>query len=119
VTKTEPTTRIVELRTGNSQVEQDAVNSHHTMGTQYVCEFRERCVINRKARVIDRPCGSDRFRVTINRDEPAIWAQSIQQPLGVAAATKGGIDVDPTLADRHHSERLLEKNGSVLKLSVH
>ena len=77
VTKTEPATCVVELRTGNSQVDQYAVNGYHPMGLQHVGQFRERRVINRKARVINRPRCSDRFRVTVNRNEPAIGAQSI------------------------------------------
>ena len=76
-------------------------------------------MIDGKTRVIDCPRRRYRLRVTIDGDQSAVRPETVQNTLGMAAASKRGVYIDPACANGQHAERLLEQHRTMLELGLH
>ena len=80
---------------------------------ELLVERTERRMHQRQARIAHRLSGSDRRRITIEGDQPALRPKTREHCPAVTAAPEGAVDVDAVGTDRERVDCLGEQDADV------
>jgi hypothetical protein len=102
----------VDLRAGDTDVEQQAVQRRQLQRAQ----FAEACVADLETRVLDGARHGDRLGVAVQRDQASLRPEARQQQAAVTAAAEGAVQVGPVqvgLGVQQRVHRLVQQHGDM------
>ena len=120
--KGEAALRLVKLRGGDAQIEEDAVDAAlNPEALGHVSDFREAGVDDGEAAVLSLKGLSDThgLRIAVNADEPAIWPQAAEDLARMAAPSEGAVHVDPVLPYGKSVDSLMKEHRYMSKACSH
>ena len=122
VEEAEATLGVIQLRRGNAEIEQDAIDSagQTTLG-KLARHLGETALHNDKAAVFGRQRlpGGNRLRILVEPEEATSRAEVLQNQPTVSTASEGAIQIAAIRAHRKSLDGLVQKYGDVVKAAIY
>jgi len=115
VPKREAARCVVDLRGGDAEIEQYAVDLRKRKGGCDVGQFRKPRAAENETGVAlgERECKGFGGGIAVDRDQAAVRAETIENGAGMAAATEGRVDVAAAWSDRQRRHGFFEQDGDM------
>ncbi|GBE31015.1 hypothetical protein BMS3Bbin04_02056 [bacterium BMS3Bbin04] len=119
--KAETTCRIINLMTGNAQIEQDSVEWLHRLDSLIIPYIAEVQFVNADPFVIRKTSAKhgQSIIITVNCEQLTTFAQLIKDCGAMTATTRSCIEISPVRLDTQPCQRLRQHNRNMVALSLY